>query len=127
MSWKHRGYPLGTLFVVVTTCAVLIAGVAPLARAAAGERPDVGTLLAALFLGAFVGMIVGATVGVLQFRPILGVLLGGAAGTVIGLASGAMALLSQKQVGPAAAAITAGSVLIVGVALVMRRTTAPGS
>ena len=124
MSWNHRGYPLGALFVVVTTCAVLIAGVTPLARATMGGEPEYVPLFIALGMGALFGLIVGAAVGVLQFRAVLGVMLGGSAGTIIGLAAGAMALLSQRQVGPAAAAITAGSILIVGVALVMRRTAA---
>ena len=32
MTFPVRGYPLGALFVLVTVCAVLVAGVTPLVR-----------------------------------------------------------------------------------------------
>jgi hypothetical protein len=121
MSWSYRGYPLGALFVIVTTCAVLVAAISPVVRATAEGDVEISVFFAALAVGGFVGLILGLAVGVLQFRAALGVILGAIAGIIIGVAAGGMALLSQSHVGAAAAAIAAGSILIVGVALVMRR------
>jgi hypothetical protein len=71
--------------------------------------------------GALVGMVTGLILGLLQFRMGLGIVLGITVGTLIGAAGGLMALLSARQILPAAIAMTAGSALVVGVAYVMRR------
>jgi hypothetical protein len=122
MTAPRRGYPLGALFVVVATAAVLIAGIAPLVRMlVAGETTDWQSALAAVVSGLICGLFVGATLGLLQFRRLLGLALGSAAGTVIGAAAGAMAMLPANQLLSAAIPMAAGSGLVVGVALLMRR------
>ena len=63
-----------------------------------------------------------AIASVLRVRMGLGIVLGITVGTVIGAAGGMMALLSARQMLPAAIAMTAGSALVVGVAYAMRRT-----
>jgi hypothetical protein len=117
-----RGYPLGALFVLVTLCAVLVAGAAPLVRRNLDEV-DPTTFMVALGCGALVGMTVGAVMGLLQFRISLGLLMGVGVGLTIGAVGGMMSLLTSKQLLTATAAMTAGSGLVIGVALVMRRVT----
>jgi hypothetical protein len=51
----------------------------------------------------------------------IGAGMGAIAGAIIGAAAGVISLLHVDQFAAAAAAMTAGSALIVGVALVMRR------
>ena len=118
---KSRGYPIGALFVLVSTCAVLAAGISPLARGAAQGNELLGEPGWAIGLGAMCGLVCGAILGVVYYRFPIGLLMGVAAGVVIGAVAGAMAMMPGNQLITAAAAMTAGSALVVGVALVMRR------
>jgi hypothetical protein len=120
MALRH-GYPLGALFVVVTACAVLIAGVSPMARMAFHEDADVGRGLIAAAIGAGWGVFIGLLLGLIGHRTPLAAGLGALAGLLIGTAAGIICLLPARELTPAAAAMTAGSALIVGVALLMRR------
>ena len=122
MHLPQRGYPLGALFVLVTLCAVLVAGAAPLVRRNL-EEVDPTTFMVALACGALGGMTVGAVMGLLQFRIGLGLLMGVGVGLTIGAVAGMMSLLTSKQLLTATAAMTAGSGLVIAVALVMRRAT----
>ena len=120
MAAPHKGYPLGALFVLVTACAVLIAGITPLVRLVAkGDAPDY--LLLGLAVGIGCGFVVGATLGLLQFRRALGFAMGATAGTFIGASAGGIALLPASQLVPASIAMSVGSGLVVGVAVMMRR------
>jgi hypothetical protein len=123
MTLPRHGYPIGALFVLVTLCAVLLAGIAPLVRPGQIEDTDVTTsaFLVAMGFGALSGITVGMVLGLLQFRVGLGFVMGAGVGAVIGTVGGALALLSYQQIAAAAAAMTAGSGLIVGVAVLMRR------
>jgi len=118
---QSRGYPIGALFVLVTVCAVLAAGVAPLARMAVNGDVPADILLQAMGAGALFGLVVGAVLGVLYYRFAMGIAMGIGAGAVIGATAGAMSLLPGNLMVTAAAAMTAGSGLVVGIALVMRR------
>ena len=118
---KSRGYPIGALFVLVSVCAVLAAGVTPLARTAVGGGELEGDLGWYVGIGAICGLVCGAILGAIYYRFPVGMAMGLGAGTIIGAASGAMALMPGNQLITAAAAMTAGSGLVVGVALVMRR------
>jgi uncharacterized membrane protein len=121
MNISRQGYPLGALFVLVTLCAVLAAGVSPLVQMAKDGDIEPSSVLIALACGALCGITIGIIIGLLQFRIGLGMILGAGAGAVIGAAAGAMSLLSSDQMVTAAAAMTAGSGLVVCVAIVMRR------
>jgi hypothetical protein len=122
MNSIHRGYPIGALFVLVAACAVLAAGVSPLVRM--DERPSGGEIIWAVGLGAASGMFVGFLAGTFHFRRGLGLLLGTVSGLVIGIVAGAMALVPSDYVTASAAAMTAGSALVVGVAMLMGRAQA---
>src|SRR5262245_3507133 len=121
MNTSRQGYPLGALFVLVTVCAVLVAGVAPLVHALRNGEVSKEAFFAALGGGFFGGMFLGMILGIFQFRVGRGVVIGAGVGGVIGLAGGAMALLSSEQIFTAATAMTAGSGLVVAVAVMMRR------
>src|SRR5438552_9871822 len=120
MPTPHRGYPIGALFVLVAVSAVLVAGVAPLANS--NNEPIEGWLIAVAPLAGFgLGTVLGMILGLHYFRRGLAVLFGGAAGAAIGTASGLMCLVPERLVLNSAAAMIAGSGLVIGVALVMRR------
>jgi hypothetical protein len=122
MSNSLRGYPLGALFVLVTFCAVLLAGISPLLQNLDGGIVSPGAVSAAVGGGAFGGMLLGMILGLFQFRMGRGVVIGAGVGCVIGLVAGAMAMLTSRQIVTTATAMTAGSGLIVAVAVMMRRT-----
>jgi hypothetical protein len=118
---KSRGYPLGALFVLVTACAVIVAAVTPMIRFTVRGNQDVGEFFAALGAGAGCGLVLGMVVGLFQYRRGLGLAMGAGAGILIGAAAGVMGLTPAHELTAAAAAMTAGSGLIIAVALVMRR------
>src|SRR5262245_1111070 len=120
MNARRRGYPLGALFVMVATCAVLAAGISPLIRSLAKGNVDAMEFLWALGIGAASGLAVGTALGGVRFNEPLPAALGAVAGLVLGAAAGMVTLLPVNQLAPAAAAMTAGCALIVCVALVMR-------
>jgi hypothetical protein len=121
MNSSRQGYPLGALFVLVTLCAVLLAGVSPLVKNLTDGMISPREFFAYVGGGAVGGMLLGVVLGLFQFRIGRGVVVGAAVGCVIGLVGGAMSLLSGKQIFTAATAMTAGSGLIVAVAVMMRR------
>lgn len=124
VNHTRRGYPIGALFVVVTACAVLTAGASPLVRLVALEEVSLESFLVALGLGAGWGLLIGAITGIVQFRSALGGVVGAGAGLFIGAAGGLIALLPAHKLMAATAAMTAGSALIVAVALLTRQDAA---
>src|SRR6185369_13322986 len=120
MNSSRQGYPLGALFALVTLCAVLVAGISPLVQSLQDGKVSPGMFFAYLSGGAVGGMLLGMILGMFQFRIGRGMLVGAGAGCVIGLVGGAMSLLSSQQILTAATAMTAGSGLIVAVAVMMR-------
>jgi len=121
MTNSARGYPLGALFVLVTICAVLLAGISPLVQSFQSGLVSMEAFFGALGIGAMCGMFLGMILGLFQFRVGRGVVIGAGVGCVIGLVAGAMSLLTSQQIFTAATAMTAGSGLIVAVAVMMRR------
>jgi hypothetical protein len=121
MNQLRRGYPLGALFVLVAACAVLIAGAAPYVQLVAQTKADFETLLAALVIGGGCGLVLGIILGLHHFRRALGTLVGAGAGTVIGATAGLITLLPADRFLTVAAAMSAGSGLIVVVAVLMGR------
>jgi hypothetical protein len=121
MTFPTRGYPLGALFVLVTVCAVLAAGVTPLVQMVQQGNIESMQFVIALAAGALSGMVIGVILGLMQFRMGIGVLMGTAIGVILGGTAGALSLLTGHQLLTAVMAMTAGSGLIVIVAVVMRR------
>jgi hypothetical protein len=121
MSFPQRGYPLGALFVLVTACAVLVAGITPLVRLIQEGQADGPTFFTAAVVGAVLGTLVGLILGLFQFRMGMGIAMGASLGSVLGIICGLISLLRADQLITAALAMTAGSGLIVAVAVIMRR------
>src|SRR5258707_1167194 len=104
MSNSRGGYPLGALFVLVTLCAVLLAGISPLVKNLNDGIVPTGEFFAAVGGGALGGMLLGMILGLFQFRIGRGVVIGAGVGCMIGMAGGALALLSSQQIFTAATA-----------------------
>ena len=117
----RHGFSLSGLFVLMTACAAVVGGIAPLVQLAGKGEIDGVRLSVSLASGFFVGMFLGLLVGLLQFRLTLAAPVGAAAGAVIGLAAGLLALLPQGHLDTSAITMFVGSGLIVGVALIHRR------
>ena len=117
----QTGFSLSGLFVLVTACAAIVAGITPLVRLAAGGRVDGMQLSIALVTGFLGGLFLGLVVGLLHFRNTLAAPIGAGTGAVVGLAAGAIALLPQGQLITSALTMIAGSGLVVAVALINRR------
>ena len=123
MTFPARGYPLGALFVLVTVCAVLLAGVSPLINMFQKDRIPPETFAAVMGGSLLGGMILGMILGLFQFNVGQGVAMGMGAGLVVGMTAGALSLLGSQHIWAAAIAMTAGSGFIVAIAVLMRRST----
>jgi hypothetical protein len=117
----RHGFSLSGMFVLMTACAALVGGFAPLVQLAGKGQVDIARLLIALGTGFFGGMFLGLLVGLLQFRITVAAPIGAAAGALIGLSAGLFALLPQEHLGTSAITTFVGSGLVVGVALIHRR------
>ena len=117
----QTGFSLSGLFVLVTACAAIVAGITPLVRLAAGGKVDGMALSIALVTGFLGGLFLGLVVGLLHFRSTLAAPIGAGTGAVVGLAAGMIALLPQDQLVTSALTMIAGSALLVAVALINRR------
>ena len=117
----RRGYPLGTLFVLVAISAVLAAGLAPAFRAVAADKlkwwePLIAAVILAVVLG-----IVGFIAGFLYYPHWRGLAAGGIAGAFVGLVAGPLALVPPRELLPVFLAMCVGTVIAVAIAGVMRR------
>ena len=117
----RRGYPLGTLFVLLAISAVLTAGLAPAFRAVAADKLKWWDPLIAAGIGAGVLGFVGVCAGGLYFPHWRGLLTGGIAGVCVGLIAGPLSLVEPRELLPAALAMCVGSVISVAIAAAMRR------
>ena len=117
----RRGYPLGTLFVLVAMSAVLTAGLSPAFRAVAAEKLKWWEPLTAAAIAAVVLGIVGFAAGGLYYPHWRGLLAGGIAGFCVGLFAGPLALVEPRDLFPAALAMCVGSVIAIAIAAAMRR------
>lgn len=117
----RRGYPLGTLFVLITISAVLAAGLSPTFRAVATEELQWWQPLIAAGVGAAVLAIIGLCAGGLYFPHWRGLLCGGLAGAIVGLVAGPLTFLKPADLLSVVVAMTVGSIIAVAIAAVMRR------
>lgn len=118
---QTAGYPLGALFVIVATSAVLAVAIAPVIRVLVKGEVDVSWVVASLVAGAAVGAILGGALGLLSFGRILGGLVGSGIGTALGLIAGLMVHTPTRQVPQVALAMLVGSCAVLVLAFWMRR------
>ena len=117
----RRGYPLGTLFVLVAICAVLAAGLAPAFQAVADEKLQWWQPLGAAGIAAFWLGKVGLVAGVLYYPHWRGLAVGWVAGACVGIVAGPLTLVSHRELLPVFLAMCVGTVIAVATAAVMRR------
>jgi hypothetical protein len=115
-----RGYPLAALFVLVAACAALAGAVTPVLRLAFAGELDEGVLAGAVIASSFGCLILGAIVGVLNFRWLTGAATGAACGLAVGVLAGLLAMTPAKSLPAVAASLVVGSGLMVGIAIVLR-------
>ena len=117
----RRGYPLGTLFVLVAISAVLTAGLSPTFRAVAADKLKWWDPVIAAGVGGIVLAFVGACVGGFYFPHWRGVLCGFISGLFVGLVAGPLTLVEPHDLLPVTLAMSVGSVIAVAIAAAMRR------
>ena len=116
----RRGYPLAALFVLVAACAALAGAVTPVLRAAFKGDMDEEVLVWAVLGSAFGCVLLGAILGMLNFRWLVGAAIGAACGLVLGALSGLILMTPTRSLPPVAVSLVVGSGLMVGIALLMR-------
>jgi hypothetical protein len=116
----RRGYPLAALFVLIAACAALAGAVTPVIRAAFRGETDEEMLIGLVIGCAFGCMLLGAIVGMLNFRWLVGSAIGAACGLVIGALAGLLVMTPTKALPPVAVSLVVGSGLMVGIAMLMR-------
>jgi drug/metabolite transporter (DMT)-like permease len=115
-------FSLATLFVFMTLAAVLLAAISALLRGALDDdiyprsQDAIGWMVAGLFLGAVMGLVLGLQ----QFRRGRAAAIGLLAGGVLGLLMGWLATCSAQDVLVVTVILSFGSLLVVGVAFVLR-------
>lgn len=117
----RRGYPLGTLFVLVTVSAVLTAGLTPSVRAVAADKMKFWDPIVAAGIALAVLAFIGACAGGLYYPHWRGLAVGGLAGALVGIVAGPLALVPHQDLLSVSLAMFAGSVVAVAIAAVMRR------
>jgi hypothetical protein len=116
----RRGYPLAALFVLVTGCAALAAAVTPVLRAAFSDNLDNETLAIAIAASISGCVFLGALIGVLGFRWLVGASIGAAVGLAVGIVGGLLMMTPTNDLNKVAVSLVVGSGLMVGMALLLR-------
>jgi len=116
-----RGFPLASLFLLVTVCAALISFILPVAHAFRTQQVPGTDLLIASLIAGVVTTILGAFLGLLQRRPVLGLLAGGVVGGFVGCIVGPLCLLPVEQFAELLRMSLVGSLALVVLAAFMRR------
>gem|GEM_PF-5876745 len=114
------GVSLASLFVLTTVAAVLISGIAPVGQQIVQGRVEGFLLALALGCGFLAGLLIGLILGMHQYHRGYGALLGAGVGGGLGLLTGPLMLLPLTTLRPVAMAMFIGSLLMVGVAILMR-------
>lgn len=114
------GVSLASLFVLTAVAAVLVAGLTPVGQAIVHNRIETHWLVAAPLLGSGGGLLIGIVLGMHQYHRGYGLLLGAGIGGGVGLLAGPLMLVPLTALQPVAMAMFIGSLLMVGVAFLMR-------
>jgi len=117
-----RGYPLSALLLLVTACAVITAVVAPILRGP--RQAGWGELLGASIVGAVSLGVLGLVIGLFHYSRWRGVLWGVLLGGVLGVLLGPLIFVPPASFPEVLLTAVGGAVVIVGVAAVVRLTSA---
>ena len=118
-----RGYPLGALFLLVATCAVILALVTLLMREPERLEELVVPILISAAVGAFVLMLMGIFVGLFHFSRLHGIAWGILVGGLLGLFFGPILYISVSAFPHVLLTSLVGAILVVGTATVIRLMT----
>ncbi len=120
-SGRHS-FPLALMIVVLTSCAVLAAVIAPVARNFRVDdwfdntRQIAGAGVATLLGGALLGMIIGLH----QFDRKSGIMFGALIGAMIAPAAALLMTVDRKSVGPVVQAVLIGCAILIATAWFIR-------
>lgn len=121
-SSGRQTYPLSLLIVILTGCAVLAAVIAPQVRKF--ELDDwlnnVDRLVGAIVACGLGGALLGAFIGLHQFRRWQGVLTGAILGLFIGPVAGLLMTIDRQSVGSVVQAVLIGCAILVATAWLIR-------
>lgn len=118
----RRTYPLGLLFLILTSAAILAAVVAPLVRAidwndVSAHFPEVLAAMVGCVVG---GCLLGMLMGLYSFHRSTGVPIGLAVGAAVGPLAGLLVGVGAQSLMSLAPAVLIGSVILILVAWVIR-------
>ncbi len=109
----ERGYPLSALFLLITTCAIALSMSAAAGQARVDGSAGSQILTRAALVGCGSVMGLGALIGLYHYRPGLGLIVGGAAGAVVGSMVGPLVLAPKENLVTLFALGVGGSIAIV--------------
>jgi hypothetical protein len=115
-----RGYTIGTLFLLIATCATILALISPLARGRLNEEFGVPQLVIVSLLGGLVLGFVGMIIGLFRYRKMIGVMQGILVGIFLGFMFGPLILIPADDFTMVISLGLAGAVCIVVVAAGIR-------
>ena len=115
---RHRGYSLGTLFLLVAACAVAIGMVAPVLRG--GVRVGTEEIVEASIVTGLLALLIGALVGLFHQSRLRGVGWGVIVGGLIGLICGPIAYIPPEGFSFVFTTAVGGSLLVVCTAAAVR-------
>jgi predicted lipid-binding transport protein (Tim44 family) len=116
----RRTYPLGLLFLILTSAAILAAVAAPLVRAIDWNNIGDPKVLAAIFGCIMGGCLLGMIMGLYCFHRSTGVLIGLAVGAAVGPLAGLLVSLGTESLMSLAPALLIGSIILILVAWAIR-------
>lgn len=118
-----RGYPLGALFLLVATCAGILALVTLLMREPKRLDEMLVPILTSAAVGAVVLMLMGIVVGLFHFSRVQGIAWGLLVGGLLGLGFGPILYISASSFPHVLLTSLVGALLLVGTATVIRLMT----
>lgn len=114
------GFPLTALFLLTAFCSVLAGMLVQVVRAAMAREIGAEALAISVACGAFVGLLAGGTIGLLQQRPLVGLLVGAPTCFVLGGLVGPLPLLPSSRLGELWMTAIGGSAALIVFAVVIR-------
>lgn len=120
-KYRGKGFTLASLFLLMTTCATLIALWRPLVTAFRQGNVSGQLIVTASLVSGSICVFFGIIVGLTQRRPGIGVIMGIVTGGALGLLLGPLVLVPDELVGSLLRSSLFGSIAILVVAIALRR------